>query len=291
VIVPANTYIATWLAVSHVGATPVPVEPDPETYNIDPARIEAAITPYTRAILVVHLYGRCCDMAPINEIARRFHLPVFEDAAQAHGARREGKRAGSLGDAGAFSFYPSKNLGAMGDAGAVTTDSLALARRIRALRNYGSETLRKTHAERGINSRLDEMQAAILLAKLQHLEPMNGRRVERATVYDWELRHADLARPWLDGEDVYHQYVVRTRHREKMIAALAEQGIDAHVHYPVPPHLDIAYGNLNYRRGDFPIAERLADEVLSLPIGYEFDVRAVAKKIAATAGVKHAFAA
>lgn len=277
VLVPANTYIATWLAVSLVGARPVPVEPDPRSCNIDPARLEAAITPKTRAIIVVHLYGRPCEMEPINAVARRHGLPVLEDAAQAHGALYQGLRVGRLGDAAAFSFYPSKNLGALGDAGAVTTNDYRLAERVRRLRNYGGVG-RLDHQVRGINSRLDEMQAAILRAKLPYLDAMNNERIRRAAIYRDVLEDSDVVLPPLGS--VYHQFVIRSKRRDELQRRLAEHDVDCHVHYPVPPHLEPAYADLGLARGTLPIAEQLAGEVLSLPIGYAFDIDFVANAVA-----------
>jgi dTDP-4-amino-4,6-dideoxygalactose transaminase len=269
VIVPSNTYIATWLAVSHAGATPVPVEPDPGTFNIDPSRIEAAITARTRAIIPVHLYGQTADMEPIMDIARRRALKVVEDSAQAHGAACRGRRAGALGDAAGHSFYPTKNLGALGDAGAVTTDDDSLAERVRILRNYGSR--RKYFNEvKGYNSRLDELQAALLRAKLRKLDEWNERRRQIAAFY---LDHlADCPGLILPSEpawakSVWHQFVVRHPQRDQLQKKLQEAGIGTLIHYPIPPHRSEAYGDMNWREADFPLASRLAREVLSLPIG------------------------
>lgn len=257
VIVPSNTYIATWLSVTHAGATVVPVEPD-LSFNIDPAKIEAAITARTKAIIAVHLYGRPANMTAIDEIAQRHGLWLFEDAAQAHGATHAGRKAGNLSDAAAFSFYPTKNLGALGDAGAVTTNSLAIAQRVRALRNYGGEG----HPMTGINSRLDEIQAAVLTAKLPYLDEMNERRRKRAESIR-SLAAAVTLPEMVDGH-VWHQFVVRTGEREKVRANLAQRGIETMIHYPVPPHLE-AYSK-QFKPGQFPIAEMYAREVLSLPI-------------------------
>lgn len=269
VIVPSNTFIATWLAVSHCGATPVPVEPAPDSFNIDPARIAAAITPRTRAIIPVHLYGQTADMAPIMALARAHGLKVIEDAAQAHGARCHGAVAGQLGDAAAFSFYPGKNLGALGDGGAITTGDAALAGRIRTLRNYGSQ--KKYYNEvAGYNSRLDDLQAALLAVKLQTLDADNAHRRTIAAVYDAQLAGVPgLALPRVaDGmEPVWHLYVVRHAARDRLAAQLAEAGIGTIVHYPVPPHLQPAYAALGYGAGDWPLAEAIHNEVLSLPIG------------------------
>lgn len=269
VIVPSNTFIATWLAVSYAGATPVGVEPDAATGNIDPARIEAAITPRTRAILPVHLYGQPADMDPICAIARRHGLRVFEDAAQAHGARYKGRRTGGLADAAAFSFYPGKNLGAFGDGGAITTDDAQLAEKIRTLRNYGSKQ-KYWHEFQGYNSRLDEIQAAMLRVKLRRLDEWNGRRQDAASKLCAGLS-ADplLALPAVPdwAEPAWHLYVVRCRKRDQLQQRLATAGIGTLIHYPVPPHLQPAYAGIGASPGAFPIAERLAGEVLSLPMG------------------------
>lgn len=268
VIVPSNTYIATWLAVSHAGATPVPVEPDERTCNLDPSHIEAAITPRTRAIIAVHLYGQPADMDAINAVAKKHGLKVIEDAAQAHGARYKGRRVGSLGDAAGFSFYPGKNLGAIGDGGAVTTRDPELADRIRVLRNYGSRV--KYHNEiRGFNSRLDELQAAILREKLKKLDEWNSRRTAIASAYLEQLKGVPLVLPtvpdWADP--VWHLFVVRTPQRDALQKHLADQGIGTMIHYPIPPHLQPAYTDLGYGEGAFPVSERIHREVLSLPMG------------------------
>ena len=267
VIVPANTYIATWLAVSNAGATVVPVEPDPRTYNLDPGRVESAITTRTRAILPVHLYGQTADMDPINEIARGRGLKVIEDAAQAHGARYRDRRAGSLGDAAGWSFYPTKNLGAYGDAGAVTTDDDELAERIRLLRNYGSKS-KYYNEEKGINSRLDELQAALLRVRLRHLEEWNSRRSRIAAKYLEELRGTGLMLPVIcEGADpVWHLFVVRSNRRDELQRHLKSEGVNTLVHYPVPPHLQEAYKDARLA-GEYPITEAIHREVLSLPMG------------------------
>lgn len=268
VIVPANTYIATWLAVTYAGATPVPVEPVERTYNLDPALIEAAITPRTRAIIAVHLYGQTADMDPINEIARRHGLKVIEDAAQAHGARYKGRRAGSLGDAAGWSFYPGKNLGAFGDAGAVTTDDDDLARRVRSLRNYGSQV--KYYNEfKGFNSRLDPLQAAFLRVKLPHLDAWNQRRAVIAARYLEAFANLPLILPYVPpwAEPVWHLFVVRHPERDRLQRYLAKQGIGTLIHYPVPPHLQNAYADMGFHEGAFPITEAIHREVLSLPMG------------------------
>ena len=268
VIVPANTYIATWLAVSQVGARPVPVEPDPRTFNLDPGRIESAITPRTRALLPVHLYGQCADMAPIAAAARARGLRVLEDAAQAAGATYRGARAGTLGDAAGFSFYPTKNLGAFGDGGAVVTDDAALAERVRLLRNYGS-TVKYHNEVKGTNSRLDELQAALLGPRLDVLDAWNARRERLARRYHDGLARTGLVLPRAaDGNGhTWHQYVVRTPRRQALQDGLAARGVSTMIHYPVPPHLQPAYAELGLARGALPITEAIHDEVLSLPMG------------------------
>jgi dTDP-4-amino-4,6-dideoxygalactose transaminase len=275
VIVPSNTYVATWLAVTHVGATPVPVEPDPATSNIDPARLEAAITPRTRALLPVHLYGQTADMDPLLAVAKAHGLRVLEDAAQAHGALYKGRKAGALGHAAGWSFYPTKNLGAVGDAGAVTTNDPELAERLRVLRNYGSR--RKYVNELiGYNSRLDELQAALLRVKLRHLDAWNARRHVVARAYPELLRGLfpevtpPVIRDW--AETCWHLYVVQAPDRNRVQSVLADRGVQTIVHYPVPPHLQQAYAPLGLGRGSFPIAERLADQVLSLPMSPHVDL-------------------
>jgi dTDP-4-amino-4,6-dideoxygalactose transaminase len=268
VIVPSNTYIASWLAASHVGARPVPVEPDLGTCNIDPARIEDAITPRTRAILPVHLYGQAADMDPIREIGDRRGLRVLEDAAQAAGALYRGRRAGALGDAAGFSFYPTKNLGAFGDAGALVTDDDALARRVRELRNYGSRA-RYVNDVIGYNSRLDPMQAALLGPRLDVLDDWNARRRRVAGRYLAAFQRTSLVLPaTLEGnEHTWHLFVVRSERREELRRALEARGVGTDVHYPTPPHLQKAYAPLGYPPGAFPISEKIHREVLSLPIG------------------------
>jgi len=268
VIVPSNTFIATWLAVSQAGATPVPVEPDPETHNITAESIEAAITPSTRAIMPVHLYGRPADMDVVMALGRDRGIPVIEDAAQAQGARYRGRRAGGLGDAAGFSFYPGKNLGAMGDAGAVTTDDDALADRVRMLRNYGSK-VKYHHDLPGLNSRLDSLQAAFLRIKLRHLDEWNDRRRAGAARYLERLAGVEgLVLPavaeW--AGPVWHLFVVRHPRRDALQGRLSEAGVDTISHYPIPPHLTGAYA-AGFAGRPLPVAERLADEVLSLPIG------------------------
>lgn len=283
VIVPSNTFIATWLAVSHCGATPVPVEPLEASYNIDPARIEAAITPRTRAIIPVHLYGQPADMAAIMALAGKHGLKVIEDAAQAHGARCHGAPAGSLGDAAAFSFYPGKNLGALGDGGAVTTSDAALAQQVRTYRNYGSQ-VKYYNEVAGYNSRLDELQAALLSVKLRTLDQGNARRRAIAAVYARELAGIPgLLLPAVPAwaEPVWHVYVVRHPRRDALAKALAERGIGTIVHYPVPPHLQPAYAHMGYKEGDLPLAEAIHREVLSLPIGPTMTLEQAAEVCAA----------
>lgn len=268
VIVPANTYIATWLAISYAGATPVPVEPDPNTFNLDPSRIEAKITSRTRAILPVHLYGRIADMPEIVALGEHYGLKVIEDAAQAHGARLNGVRAGSLGDAAGFSFYPGKNLGAFGDAGAVTTDDDELAQKIRLLRNYGSKE-KYVNDVKGYNSRLDPIQAACLRVKLRYLDDWNERRATTATYYSRQLSQFDsLLLPSTERSSLpsWHLYVVRIQRRNDFSKYLSENGIATLVHYPIPPHRSSAYRD-EMQNECLPITERLADEVVSLPIG------------------------
>jgi dTDP-4-amino-4,6-dideoxygalactose transaminase len=268
VIVPANTYIATWLAVSYAGALPVPVEPNERTYNLNPARIETAITPKTKAILAVHLYGQTAEMESINALARKYGLKVIEDAAHAHGARYHAKRAGGLGDAAGWSFYPGKNLGALGDAGAVTTDDDDLADEVRMLRNYGSK-VKYHNLAKGYNSRLDEFQASFLRVKLKYLDEWNARRAYLADLYLKLLKNTDLILPFVPVEmkAAWHLFVVRTRQREYLQEHLQANGIGTLIHYPVPPHLQPAYQELDLPAGSFPISERIHEEVLSLPIG------------------------
>ena len=269
VLVPSNTYIATWLAVTYTGATPVPVEPVARTYNLNPAAIEDAITSRTKAIIAVHLYGQMADMAAIGAIARKHGLHVLEDAAQSHGARWDGRPAGALSDAVAYSFYPGKNLGALGDAGAVTTNDAMLAERIAMLRNYGSR--RKYENElTGYNSRLDELQAAFLSVKLPLLDSDNRRRREIADRYTAGLAAIEgLVLPMVPREaaPVWHLYVVRTTQRDGLQDFLRARGIGTLIHYPVPPHRQPAYLSLGHDNGRFPISEAMHREVLSLPIG------------------------
>jgi len=272
VIVPSNTYIATWLAVSQCGATPIPVEPDAATCNIDPACIEAAITPRTKVILPVHLYGQPADIDPIMAIARKHGLKVLEDGAQAHGARYKGKRVGAHGDVVAWSFYPAKNLGAFGDGGAITTDDAELAERMRVLRNYGSR-VKYVNDVRGFNSRLDPIQAAALRVKLRVLDAWNARRSEIARRYQTALENIGLTLPFEPqwAEPVWHLYVVQHPQRDALQKKLSEAGIGTQIHYPIPPHLQQAYASAAYVTGQFPIAEQMAKQSLSLPMGPHLD--------------------
>jgi dTDP-4-amino-4,6-dideoxygalactose transaminase len=268
VIVPSNTFIATWLAVSYAEATPIPVEPDPETHNLDVIRIEEAITARTKAIMPVHLYGQPADMDAINEIARKHGLKVIEDSAQAQGARYKGRRTGSLGDAAGHSFYPGKNLGAFADAGAITTNDPDLADRVRTLRNYGSK--QKYHYEtQGINSRMEELQAAFLRVKLRHLDGWNARRSAIAAQYFSSLSplSSALTLPFVPewASPVWHLFVIRHGRRDALQKHLADADIQTLIHYPIPAHLTGAYSDMALMR--LPIAERLAGEILSLPIG------------------------
>jgi dTDP-4-amino-4,6-dideoxygalactose transaminase len=269
VIVPAHTFIATWLAVSYAGATPVPVEPDKRTYNINPEQIEKAITPKTRAIIPVHLYGQPADVDRITEIACKHNLKVIEDAAQAHGARYKGKRIGGLGDAAGFSFYPGKNLGALGDAGAVVTNDKELTNNIRLLRNYGSQ-VKYSHDIKGINSRLDALQAAFLRVKLKHLDEWNDRRQNAARHYlKAMIGIPELTLPLVPqwAEPVWHLFAVRHQQRDSLQNFLTECKVGTLIHYPVPPHLSEAYAEHGWKIGDYPIAEKLADTLLSIPMG------------------------
>jgi len=268
VIVPANTYIASWLAVSQVGARPVPVEPDERSLNLDPTRIEDAISPRTKAIMVVHLYGLPADMDPIMDVAGRHGLKVIEDAAQAHGARYRSRRAGTLGHAAGFSFYPSKNLGAFGDGGAVVTDDADLRRRVVMLRNYGSEA-RYKNPIKGLNSRLDELQAAMLRVRLSRLDEWNERRRRHALRYIESLSGttAVLALEPPGCASAWHLFVVRVPRREAFRLFLESRGVGTQVHYPIPPHLQGAYTEMGLARGTFPVTEAIHDSVVSLPLG------------------------
>ena len=285
VIVPSNTYIATWLAVTSCGAVPVPVEPDPSTFTVDAARVEAAITPRTRAVMPVHLYGFPVDMDPIVEVAHHHKLVVVEDAAQAHGATYKTRRCGSLGDAAGFSFYPGKNLGAFGDAGAVTTNDDGIADRVRLLRNYGSRTKYENDVK-GFNSRLDPLQAAFLRVKLRCLDHWNRRRSEVAGRYLASL--ADVTdvilpttREW--ASPAWHLFVIRHRRRDELRRALDAAGVGTLTHYPIPPHLSAAYAEMRAKLS-LPIAEQLAETVLSLPMGPHLSARDVQRVVDAIDG-------
>jgi dTDP-4-amino-4,6-dideoxygalactose transaminase len=283
VVVPSNTFIATWLAVTQAGATPVPVEPDPVTHNITAEAVEAAITRSTKAIMPVHLYGHPADMDAIVALGRDHGIPVIEDAAQAQGARYRGRRAGTLGDAAGFSFYPGKNLGAMGDAGAVTTDDDALAERVRTLRNYGSK-VKSHHDVPGMNSRLDSIQAAALRVKLRYLDEWNGRRRSLAARYIEGLGSVEglvLPVPAEWAEPVWHLFVVRSPQRDTLQRRLSEAGVDTIIHYPIPPHRTGAYAG-GFAGVRLPVAERLADEVLSLPMGPHLSAEDADVVVAAT---------
>jgi len=268
VIVPAYTYIASAFAVSYTGARPVFVDIDDRTFNLDPSRLEAAVTKRTKAIMPVHLYGQSADMDPILRVARKHGLKVIEDAAQAHGTRYNDKMAGSVGDIGAFSFYPTKNLGAFGDAGMIVTGQKALYEKIHKLRDYG-RTARYEHDSFGYNSRLDSVQAVFLNAKLKKLDAWNGGRADAAGYYRQFL--GDIPGVLLPqeagyGRHVYHIFAIRVKNRDKILDGLTKSGISVMVHYPVPLHLQKVYKSLGYKRGDFPVAEKICKEVLCLPI-------------------------
>jgi dTDP-4-amino-4,6-dideoxygalactose transaminase len=266
--VPSNTYIATWLAISEVGATPVPIEPDPATYNMDPSLVEAAITPRTKGMMPVHLYGQSADMDPLLEIARRHGLWVLEDAAQAHGARYKGLHVGGLGDVAGWSFYPGMNLGAFGDGGAITTNNDHIADQLRVLRNYGSR-IKYFNEVKGYNSRLDSIQAAVLQVKLKCLDEWNERRRAIADLYSSSLRATPLMLPacrsW--AQHVFQLFVVRCKNRDDLQNHLKARGVGSLIHYPVPPHLQDAYRELGFAEGSMPLTEAIHREVLSLPMG------------------------
>lgn len=269
VIVPSHTCFATWLAVSRAGATPVPVEVNEKTMVMDVSNLPAAITPKTKAILPVHLYGQPCPLSRLVSIARSHHLAVVEDNAQAQGARCEGKYTGTWGDINATSFYPTKNLGALGDGGAITTNDVKLAQFAKSYRHYGSVS-KDVHNHLGINSRLDELQAAVLNVKLDHLDQWNQQRAASAALYSDHLQGVgDIILPPA-GDDqfgpVFHLYVIRTPHRDKLKEYLTAQGIGTSIHYPVPVHLQAAYAHLGYKKGSLPVAEKLSETILSLPL-------------------------
>ncbi|WPZ27569.1 DegT/DnrJ/EryC1/StrS family aminotransferase (plasmid) [Sulfitobacter pontiacus] len=272
VIVPSNTYIATWLAVSAVGATPVPVEPNPATHNIDTTRIAEAITPRTKVLLPVHLYGQPADMDPILTLARQHGIAVVEDAAQAHGSRYKGKRIGSHGDIVCWSFYPGKNLGALGDGGAITTNRADLAEKVQVLRNYGSR-VKYVNEVQGMNSRLDPIQAAVLRVKLKHLDDWTERRRTIAELYTKGLKDSGLILPHVPewANPVWHLYVVRSTERDALQQTLAAAGIGTLIHYPIPPHMQEAYAGLDMTADTFPLACQLANEVISMPIGPQME--------------------
>jgi dTDP-4-amino-4,6-dideoxygalactose transaminase len=267
VITQANTFIATILPILNVGATPVLIDIEPDYYNLDPNRLEAAITPATRAIMPVHLYGHPADMTPIMDLAQRHNLLVIEDSAQAHGATYNGRRTGGLGHAAAFSFYPAKNLGAFGDAGALTTNDPAVAEKVRLLRNLG-QPVKYLHDLHGFNYRMDSIHAAILGVKLNHLAAWNENRRNIARRYNELLADLPIVTPaeapW--AEHVYHLYIIRTARRADLMEHLAQHGVASALHYPVPPHVQKALKHLGYGPGDFPLTERYADEILSLPM-------------------------
>lgn len=269
VIVPSNTYIATALAVTYVGATPIFVEPDIRTFNIDPTKIEEKITDKTKAIMPVHLYGQACDMDPITEIAKKYNLYVIEDCAQAHGATYKGKVIGSFGDAAGFSFYPGKNLGALGDAGATVTNNKELAEKVRALGNYGSD-YKYHHIYKGNNSRLDEIQAAFLSAKLPHLDRINVERRRIAQMYLDGIKNPEIVLPYIpkDMVPVWHIFGIRCKRSAKLEKFLSDKGIVTNKHYPIPMHLQDCYKDLGFKEGDFPIAEEISKTELSIPMYY-----------------------
>lgn len=287
VIVPSNTYIATWLAISQCGAIPVPVEPNMHTYNIDSDCIEAAISSRTKVILPVHLYGQPADMDLILAIARKHGLKVLEDAAQAHGARYKGKRIGGHGDVVAWSFYPGKNLGAFGDGGAVTTNNAEIAERIRVLRNYGS-SVKYVNEVRGFNSRLDPIHAATLRVKLQVLDEWNARRVNVVSQYQLGLGDTYLKLPYVPewAESAWHLYVVQHPQRDILQRKLGEAGIGTLIHYPIPPHLQRAYASGKFAHNQFPLAESFANNCLSLPIGPHLESSDVDKIISIISNIK-----
>ena len=283
VIVPANTFIATWFAVSNVGAKIVPVEPNLQTYNIDVNLIEAAITKNTKAIIVVHLYGQPADMDEINKIAECYDIKLIEDAAQAHGALYKGKRVGGLGHAAAFSFYPGKNLGALGDAGAITTNDEYIASEVRRLSSYGG-ALKYQHERIGFNTRLDELQAAVLRIKLTKLDAWNEQRRKKAADYLEKLADTDLKIPIIPEfcEPVWHLFVVSHSDRDTLNKFLASHQISCSIHYPTPPHLQSAYSDIGFSKGSFPISEKIHSEVISLPMGphlQEIQLKYIIEKI------------
>lgn len=283
VIVPSNTYIASVLAITYVGASPILVEPDISTFNIDPALIERAITEKTKAIMPVHLYGQPCDMTSIIQIAIKYNLKIIEDCAQAHGAKYKGQKVGTFGDIAGFSFYPGKNLGALGDAGAIITNNSELADKVRALGNYGSD-FKYHHIYKGNNSRLDEIQAAFLSVKLKHLERMNEERRRVAQLYSEGINNSKIIIPIVNKEcvPVWHIYAIRCKERDALEIYLNDKGIGTNKHYPIPIHLQECYKDLNVSKGMLPIAEEISETELSLPMYYgitDDEVRYIIKTI------------
>ena len=276
VIVPANTYIATWNAVSLLGAKPVPVEPDERTYNINPELIESQITEKTKVILPVHLYGYPADMKPINELAEKYGLKVLDDAAQAHGAEYMGKKVGSLADVTAFSFYPTKNLGAIGDGGAITTNDEGIAEQLQKLRNYG-ESKKYVNDIVGVNSRLDELQAAFLRVKLKYLDEMIKKKEAIAKKYLSQIENPNIILPYVQNnvKHAWHQFVIRIEDRDMLRRYLLNNGVDTLIHYPIPPYLQPAYKFLGINQSEFPITNKLSNEILSLPINWVIDLKSV----------------
>ena len=272
VIVPSNTFIATWLAVSAVGATPVPIEPQPSTYNIDVNLIPNALTSKTKVIIPVHLYGQPADLDPILSLASKEGIFIVEDAAQAHGALYKNKRIGSHGDIVCWSFYPGKNLGALGDGGAITTNNSKLAKKISVLRNYGS-SIKYVNKVKGVNSRLDPIQAAVLRVKLKHLEEWTQRRRNVANFYSRALDNSRLILPYVPkwADPAWHLYVIRSSNRDELQQYLEEAGIGSLIHYPIPPHMQEAYADLGMLPEDLPFARQIANEILSIPIGPHLD--------------------
>jgi dTDP-4-amino-4,6-dideoxygalactose transaminase len=272
VIVPSNTFIATWLAVSAVGATPVPIEPQPSTYNIDVNLIPNALTSKTKVIIPVHLYGQPADLDPILSLASKEGIFIVEDAAQAHGALYKNKRIGSHGDIVCWSFYPGKNLGALGDGGAITTNNSKLAKKISVLRNYGS-SIKYVNKVKGVNSRLDPIQAAVLRVKLKHLEAWTQRRRNVANFYSRALDNSSLILPYVPkwADPAWHLYVIRSSNRDELQQYLEEAGIGSLIHYPIPPHMQEAYADLGMLPEDLPFARQIANEILSIPIGPHLD--------------------
>lgn len=269
VIIPSNTFIATALAVTYCGAVPVFVEPVMASYTLNPQLIEEKITKHTKAIIAVHLYGQAVDMDEVNRIAKKYNLKVIEDAAQAHGAEYKDKRAGSLGDAAGFSFYPGKNLGALGDGGAVTTNDKTLADKIRALGNYGSIE-KYHHVYQGNNSRLDELQASVLRIKLKYLEQWNKARNEAADYYSSHIKNDNIIIPQVEkwNKHVWHLFVIRCEQRDRLESWLAENNVGTTIHYPIPIHLQRCYEDMKFKERDFPIAERLSGTIISIPMFY-----------------------